>query len=159
MVAPEDVSYCRKAHSGKRWGCGSGGAPPLHRRIDRHCAGKMHGGRNRTTGQSAGKPKRRVQSPMVAGDPHRQVRKVPRQSYTQLHLTCPEFDAHRLCRAWRSCLPHFCHTRDVACVSPIAFARLFTMSLYRAVSERMAAEIPDGMGIKRSENTASKPSS
>jgi len=58
--------------------------------------------------------------PLVAGDPHRQY-ELP-GIYTQLHLTCPEFDAIGFAVPGVPAFPHFCHTQNVAWCVTHAFA-------------------------------------
>lgn len=59
-------------------------------------------------------------SPIIAGDPHRQY-EVP-GIYTQLHLTCPDFDAIGFAVPGVPAFPHFCHSENVAWCVTHAFA-------------------------------------
>lgn len=86
-------------------------------------------------------------SPMVAGDPHRQY-EVP-GIYTQLHLTCPEFDAIGFAVPGVPAFPHFCHTRNVAWCVTHAFADIH--DVYIEQFRKDGAEYRTADGHKESE--------
>ncbi|WP_163851418.1 penicillin acylase family protein [Pseudooceanicola aestuarii] len=60
--------------------------------------------------------------PLLAGDPHRQY-EIP-GIYTQLHLSCPDFDAIGFSVPGVPAFPHFCHTENVAWCVTHSFADL-----------------------------------
>lgn len=67
--------------------------------------------------------------PLVAGDPHR-VYEIPGM-YSQLHLTCPEFDAIGFSVPGVPLFPHYCHTQSVAWCVTHSFADIHDIYVER----------------------------
>ncbi|MBV6306338.1 penicillin acylase family protein [Candidimonas humi] len=67
--------------------------------------------------------------PLVAGDPHRAF-EIP-SMYSQLHLSCDEFDALGFSVPGVPAFPHFCHTEHVAWCVTHAFADIHDLYLER----------------------------
>lgn len=86
--------------------------------------------------------------PLVAGDPHRSYQ-MP-GIYTQLHLTCPDFDAIGFSVPGVPAFPHFCHTENVAWCVTHASADIH--DIYVEAFSEDGATYRTGDGTARAEN-------
>ena len=80
--------------------------------------------------------------PLVAGDPHRAY-EIP-GIYTQLHLSCPAFDAIGFSVPGVPAFPHFCHTENVAWCVTHTFADLHDLYVEEFAEGGAAYRTEDG---------------